>query len=159
MSKQNQIEQFIYQNQLQKILEINQQTEKFNLTLSSEDALTLMEKRREILKEQQRIEFKESILPKLIFTFCDSPYIYQENYTDTIARLQEIFYLYKNEAMDELSDDELLEYMKQAFDGICKGSLEYLEETALDSFARTIRREGKSFFGKYSVGEERWKRL
>ena len=108
-----------------------------------------MERRKEDLKEQQRIEFGEGILPKLIFTFCDSPYIYQDNYVDTIIRLQEIFYSYKNEVMDELTDDELLDFMKKAFDGECKGSLEYLEETALEQYARNVRKEGESFFGKY----------
>ena len=30
----------------------------------------------------------------------------QENYADTLMRLQDIFYLYKNESLDELTDDE-----------------------------------------------------
>ncbi len=51
-------------------------------------------------------------------------------------RLQDIFYLYKNESLDELTDDELLEYMKEKFDGICAGDLDYLEGTELDTFAR-----------------------
>lgn len=145
------------QNQLQKVVELNQKTEKFGLLLSEEDAKKLVERRKEDLREQQRIEFGEGILPKLIFTFCDSPYLYQENYVETISRLQEIFYLYKNESMDELSDDELLDFMKRAFDGECEGSLEYLEETALEEFARKIRSEGKSFFGRYYRIKERSK--
>ena len=48
----------------------------------------------------------------------------QENYADTLMRLQDIFYLYKNESLDELTDDELLEYMKEKFDGICAGDLD-----------------------------------
>lgn len=145
------------QNQLQKVVELNQKTEKFGLLLSEEDAKKLVERRKEDLREQQRIEFGEGILPKLIFTFCDSPYLYQENYVETISRLQEIFYLYKNESMDELSDDELLDFMKRAFDGECEGSLEYLEETALEEFARKIRSEGKSLFGRYYRIKERSK--
>ena len=133
-------------NQIQAIVEMNQKTERFGLTLTKEDAKMLAESRKTELREQRRVEFGEGILPKLIFTFCDSPYIAQEDYVDTIARLQEIFYLYKNESMDELTDDELLEYMKNAFDGECKGELEYLEGTVLEAFARSIRREGKSFF-------------
>ena len=63
-------------------------------------------------------------------------------------RLQESFYLYKNESLDELTDDELLEFMKEAFDGRCQGSLEYLEETVLEEFARNIRREEHGLFWK-----------
>lgn len=70
------------------------------------------------MREQQRVEFGESILPKLIDTFYDSPYISQSSYSDTCIRLQEIFYLYKNETMDEMTDDELLEFMKEQFDTV-----------------------------------------
>lgn len=80
---------------------------------------------------------------------CDSPYIYQDNYLDSLERLQEIFYLYKNESLDEITDDELLDYMKYKFDGICQGSLDYLEDTCLERFARNIRGETRKFFGKY----------
>jgi len=130
---------------LQKVLDCTQYTEKFGLRLSQEDASLLLEGRKNNLKEQERIEFGESILPKLIFTFCDSPYIHQDNYVETIGALQEIFYLYKNESLDELTDDELLAYMKEHFDGDCQGSLEFLEETCLEEFCREIR--GGSLLG------------
>ena len=47
-------------------------------------------------QKQKRVEFGEGIVPKIIYEFCDSNYIDQNNYVDTIIRLQEIFYLYKN---------------------------------------------------------------
>lgn len=149
MGEKDWLEIWSGQNQLQKVIEMNEKTQKFGLVLSEEDAKMLVERRNTNLRELQRVEFGEGVLPKLIFTFCDSPYIYQGNYVDTIMRLQEIFYLYKNESMDELTDDDLLEFMKEAFDGECEGDLEYLEDTALEEFARSIRREGKSFLGKH----------
>ncbi|MBN7772946.1 DUF6323 family protein [Clostridium aminobutyricum] len=125
--------------ELEKIISSNQLSSQFGVTLSEENASMLMKSRRETLKETERIEFGEGILSKLIYHFCDSPYIYQENYADTLAVLQDIFYQYKNECLDEISDDELLEFMKHHFDGSCQGSLEYLEETCLDELARSIR--------------------
>lgn len=133
-------------NQLQKVLDMNAKTERFGLSLTEKDARLLIARRMESLKEQQRVEFGEGILPKLIFTFCDSPYLDQGNYADTLAQLQEIFYLYKNESMDELSDDELLALMQEAFDGECQGSLDFLQETVLEKYARRIRSDGRSFF-------------
>ena len=130
------------QNQIEKIIKLNEHTAAFGLVLSTEDAKLLAAKRRDTLKEQQRVEFGEGILPKLIFTFCDSCYIDQNNYVETIGRLQEIFYQYKNETMDELSDDVLLESMREAFDGECEGSLEFLEETAMERLARKLRKRG-----------------
>ena len=137
------------QNQVQKVMDMNQNTERFGLSLTQEDAELLVERKMECLKEQQRVEFGETILSKLIDTFCDSPYISQSDYVDTISGLQEIFYLYKNESLDVLTDDELLEFMKEAFDGKCQGSLEYLEETALEEFARNIRIEGLNALESY----------
>ena len=77
----------------------------------------------------------------------------QENYADTLMRLQDIFYLYKNESLDELTDDELLEYMKEKFDGICAGDLDYLEGTVLDTFVREVRTGTKKYIGKYREDE------
>ena len=140
----------------------NEYTSKFGLTLSKEEALVLINDRKESLKEQQRVEFGESILPKLIFTFCDSPYIYQENYVESIGKLQEIFYLFKNESLDELTDDELLDYMKGSFEKECQGSLEHLEDTVLERFARNIRRNTRQFIGRIQQEEDErevWKQI
>ncbi len=134
-------------NQLQKIEANNEYTKKFGVILSKQEALRLLESRKNSLRQAERIEFGEGILPKLIFTFCDSPYIYQDNYVDTLETLQEIFYLYKNESLDELSDDELLTYMKEKFDGVCQGDLEYLEGTCLDAFCRELRSQGQGYIG------------
>ena len=142
--------------QLQKVISCNQYSEKFGVRLTEEEAKVLLLARKDSLKEQERIEFGDGILPKIIFAFCDSPFIYQENYVTTLEALQDIFYLYKNESLDELTDDELLEYMKEHFDGECQGSLEYLEDTSLERFARTIRSRSHSSIGRYSLtlGEE-----
>lgn len=133
---------------LVKLNAANEYTGQFGLKLSEEDAALLLTERKNILKKQERVEFGEGILPKLIFAFCDSPYIYQDNYTDTLGRLQEIFYLYKNETLDEIPDDELIEFMKEQFDGPCQGSVDYLEDTSLEVFAR------KSRFGLADSREE-----
>ncbi len=85
------------------------------------------------------MELGESIIPRLIDTFCDSPYIDSCNYMQTIEALLDIFYNYKNEMFDTMSDDELLTFMKEAFDGECQGSLDYLEETCLEAEARIVR--------------------
>ena len=84
-------------NQLEKVIETNKTTEQFGLVLSEQDAKLILEERKDTLQKQKRVEFGEGIVPKIIYEFCDSNYIDQNNYVDTIIRLQEIFYLYKNE--------------------------------------------------------------
>lgn len=40
----------------------------------------------------------------------------QSNYEETLEELQDIFYFFKGEAMEQISDDELIEFMKRDFD-------------------------------------------
>lgn len=150
-------------NQLSKVIETNQYTEQFGLTLSKEDAQLILERRKTTLREQKRVEFGEGIVAKIIREFCDSEYIDQRNYADTIVRLQEIFYLYKNEMNDEITDDELIHLMKEQYENLCFGDLDYLENTCLSDFAQAIRAgyggfketEGYGEYAKFDQ-QERW---
>lgn len=141
-------------NQIEALKNTNQYTKKFGVVLSDEDVQLLVSERQESLKEQERVEFGKGILPSLIYAFCDSAYIYQDNYVESIVRLQDIFYLYKNESLDDVTDDELIDYMKKCFEGVCQGSLDYLEDTCLEEFARSIREGTRSFIGKYEDEDE-----
>lgn len=127
------------QNQLERVMETNRSTERFGLTLTEEDARLILEEHKNSLREQKRVEFGAGIAEKIIEEFCDSAYISQDSYVETIIRLQEIFYLYKNEMQDEITDGELLHLMKEQFEELCFGDLEYLEGTCLANFAQAIR--------------------
>lgn len=124
---------------IKEILECNEGIERFGLELSEEDVFFLVEQRKDSLQQSGRVELGKGILPKLIFQFCDSPYVDPSNFVELLGQLQEIFYEYKNEFMDELSDDDLLECMEKSFNGVCQGSVEYLEDTVLETFARAER--------------------
>lgn len=91
----------------------------------------MKEKRKEILIDTGRIEFRGWVIEKIIKEFCNSPYINKENYERTLYELIEMFYEYKNETMDLVTDDELIEFMKKSFDGVCKGDTEYLSGTIM----------------------------
>lgn len=125
--------------QTQAITDMNARTENYGLVLSADDIHVLMSVKQETLKEERRIEFSESVIPKIIDTFCDSPFISQSNYLQTLIDLQRIFFEYKNEMDGEITDDELLHFMKEQFDGVCYGDTGYLETTCLDAFARAVR--------------------
>lgn len=79
------------QNQLAEIVKTNSVSEKYGLTLTEEDAKLILKERSNTLKEQKRVEFGKGIAERLIYEFCDSEYIDQNHYVDTIIRLQEIF--------------------------------------------------------------------
>lgn len=139
MEEKNWLELMSKQTQVKEVLARNRDTEKFGLALSEREAQLLVAERGEVLRKERRVEFGQGILPKIIDTFCDSAYITQDSYCDTLIRLQEIFFLYKNEMLDEITDDELLEFMREQFDGVCCGELDYLEGTCLELFAQAIR--------------------
>lgn len=127
------------ETQMAKVMEMNRLTEKYGLVLSEQDAKLIVSERVNALREQRRVEFGGGIVPRIIEEFCDSDFIDQSNYAETTIRLQEIFYLYKNEMQDEISDDELLHLMKEQFETICFGDLDYLEGTCLSIFSQAIR--------------------
>ena len=153
MEEKDWLDVLLGKNQVQAVVEMNRKTERYGLSLTEEECRRLVAAGRENLKEQRRVEFGAGILPKLIDTFCDSPYIDQSDYADICMRLQEIFYLYKNETLDELTDDELLDFMREQFDAVCFGDLDYLEGTCLDIFSQAVRAGYRGFQESGGRGE------
>lgn len=139
----------------QAIIEIekcNDFTAQYGLILSHHDVIELIETRNFALKSNGRIEFGGGVINKIIRGFCDSPYLTMDNYAETIHDLTEIFYFYKNETLDLISDDELIKFMKNVFDGRCQGSLELLSGRELENMARNLR---YGYSPNYSVDTKR----
>ncbi|MDR3597462.1 MAG: DUF6323 family protein [Clostridium sp.] len=140
----------LFENSLEKqifneVIECNDFTLEYGLTLNAEDVKEIIKTRSIALEKSGRIEFNGQIINKIITAFCDSPYISQYNYSDTINELVEIFYNYKNETLDYIGDDELIEIMKEYFDNYCQGSLELLEGKVLYKIADNIRNGVKDY--------------
>lgn len=129
----------------EEIINTNEFSKEYYLKLDEKDVQEIMNTRNTALKSSGRIEFNGQIITKIIEKFCDSPYISQYNYSDTINELVEIFYNYKNETLDLIGDDELIEIMKEYFDGYCQGSLELLEGRVLYRIADNIRNGVKDY--------------
>lgn len=127
------------------ISECNNYTKDYGLKLSKADIIELLNTRELALEKSGRIEFDGQIIDKIIKKFCDSPYISQYNYGESINELVEIFYNYKNETMDLIGDDELIDIMKMYFDGYCQGSIELLEGKVLYKIAENLRNGVKDY--------------
>ena len=163
MGEQNWLELMNRQVWLEQVRKTNQYTEKFGLALSEQDMELLLEEKNHILRRERRVELGQGILPQIIYAFCDSSFLSQDNYVETLNRLQEIFYLYKNEMQDEITDEELLNFMQEQFETVCCGDLDYLEGTCLDIFAQAVRAGyegyqktgGQGEFGQFDI-VKRW---
>ncbi len=141
----------------------NKYTEEFGLSLTKEDAVQLMERRDEALRNEGRVEFGGGILTKIIYAFCNSDFVDADEWSEILGRLTEIFYLYKNEMHDEITDDELIAFMREQYEEVCRGDLDYLESTCLDLFAHAVRAGyrgyvksgGQNEYGQFDL-RDRW---
>lgn len=129
----------IQKQAVNEVIQCNDLTEQFGLVLTQAQAIELVETRSVALRDNGRIEFGGGVIDKIIKEFCDSPYISMQNYTSTLHELIEIFYYYKNETMDLISDDDLIKFMKSSFDGVCQGSLDLLSGRELYRMAKNLR--------------------
>ena len=87
---------------------LNAQGAPYGLSLSMGDLRALSDCRAQALQNTGRVEFGEGILEKIVAAFVDSPYLFQEEYTEALARLQEMFYRCKSETHERISDSALL---------------------------------------------------
>lgn len=122
----------------------------YGLTLTEADITELVELRAQALRSTGRVEFGGGILPKLIRAFCKSPYVDQYNYAAILGDLQDAFYYFKNESEDRFSDDDLIEFMAQVFNGRAEGSTELLATISLEDLCRWARND---FSGPYADEE------
>lgn len=134
-----QLQQQMKRQELANVDASNRKSEQFGLTLTEEEEHALIVSRDDSLKKYHRVEFGAGILPQLIESFCDSPYLNQTNYAESLKQLIEVFYEFKNESEDMLTDDELLSFMREQFDAVCFGDIEYLADTCLERFAAAVR--------------------
>ena len=124
---------------------------RYGLVLTEADITELVELRNQALRSTGRVEFGGGILPKLIRTFCNSPYVDNQNYAAVLADLQDAFYYFKNESGDLFSDDDLIEFMASVFNGRAEGSTELLCSISLEDLCRWAR---NGFTDPYADEEE-----
>ena len=116
------------------LADCNRLTEAQGLTLTEGDMRALSRRREEALRDTGRVEFTGGIFRKLAYAFCDSAYITPANYADTLSELVALFYAFKSDIEDEMTDDELIEAMQRIFDGRAQGDLTYLADITLGDY-------------------------
>ena len=111
----------------------NAVTERFGLSLSPAQSLRLGVRYAEILRETERVGLDEGILPELAIALCDSPYVRQETWEDTLGELAELFYRFKGACGERLTDAALLAALTALYNGYAGGCAEQI--AALDGRA------------------------
>jgi len=147
------------QYQLSKVMAMNDRimgARGRHLVLSREDAQIIIQEKRKTLKELKLVELGESILPRLHYEFFDCGYIQQSDYKDAMIRLQELFFAYREELRTYVTDDEMLNFMREQFDEGCKGDFDLLEGR-LQDLAQAIRNGYRGYHN--SEGKGIWKEV
>lgn len=124
---------------VKQILLTNEVSQQYVLSLSEADAKQLVETKNYCLKTLGRIEVGGEIINDIILAFCDSPFLWQGNYAETLNQLVAIFYIYKEETLEQINDAELIDIMKDYYDNRCMGSVELLVGRELERLAHNIR--------------------
>jgi hypothetical protein len=130
----------IPEQHLIELLELNEKTQPFGLTLAPDEIKQLLAERNRVLHSYGRLELGIAATKEIIEVFSESPHIRQDHYASTLNELHEIFYFLKNETEDKIGDAKLIGIMKDCFDNECGGSLELLR-SKLEEFAADFRIE------------------
>lgn len=138
----NSVNPLLKETYIDALLKINQETEEYGLVLSPEEIKNIIEVRNKVLDAYGRVELGLEVTKKLIMNFYTSAFINDENYVPTLNELHEIFYYLKNETEDRISDDKLIEIIKNKFENSCEGSIDLLKST-LEVFAEDFRRNAQ----------------
>ena len=115
--------------------------QRYGLSLSRQDVQALVVGRVEALEESDRVEFGGGVAKDLVLAFAGSPYVSQSTFVETILELQELFYEFKNESLEQIPDEELIAKMRSLFDDFANGDVELLAEALLDGLAASVREE------------------
>lgn len=121
------------------LLECNPVLQRHGLALTEQDARQLALAHRQAAAETGRMVFGQAITARLAVAFCDSPYIGTRDFAAQLAQLTEVFYHFKNETLERLTDEVLVDFMVRAFNGPCQGSLELLMGRELEALAHLAR--------------------
>lgn len=98
------------------ILEINDKSVDYGLVLSPKDVEEVIKSRKDSLKTYGRIDLNMDITEKIMEILYTSQYTDKDDYLELISDLQDIFYYLKNETLDEISDNEILDKISEFYE-------------------------------------------
>lgn len=101
---------------------------RYGMQLTQQQFQRLTQARRQALQDTGRIDFGGGVLDQLVYAFCDSPFVESRSFASFLEQMQELFYIFKNETQDAVTDEELIQALAALFNGEAQGSLEYLAE-------------------------------
>ena len=119
------------------ILEINDKSVDYGLVLSPKDVEEVIKSRKDSLKTYGRIDLNMDITEKIMEILYTSQYTDKDDYLELISDLEDIFYYLKNETLDEISDNEILDKISEFYEKT-SGRIDNVQNLA-EKFANDYR--------------------
>ena len=119
------------------ILNLNEKSQMYGLTLNKEDVKEIINWRDNTLKSYGRIELNISITKMIIENLYKSQYTDKDDYVYAINDLHEVFYYLKNETLDQISDIEIIDIIDEVYNN-CSGRIDIVQEKC-EEFAKSYR--------------------
>lgn len=98
------------------ILKINEESSVYGLILTSENVEEIIKSRGYSLKTYGRIDLNMDATKKIINKIYISQYTDKDDYAEIINDLQDIFYYLKNETLDKISDNEIIDIIGEFYE-------------------------------------------
>ncbi|WP_074429411.1 DUF6323 family protein [Terrisporobacter mayombei] len=98
------------------ILKINEESSVYGLILTSENVEEIIKSRGYSLKTYDRIDLNMDATKKIINKIYISQYTDKDDYVEIINDLQDIFYYLKNETLDKISDNEIIDIIGEFYE-------------------------------------------
>lgn len=145
--------ELMWEEKVTEILKCNDVSSRYGITLNESDAKELIVVRQETMRDVGLIEFRSSIVEEVILAFCNSQFITKYDYLDILSQLVEIFYYYRSEVDELLSDEDIIKYLRLSFEGPCQGSLDYLSDHQLSKLLDDLA-DNKDIFEELKYGND-----
>ena len=123
--------------QEQELLDLNENSSAYGLTLNKEDIKEIINSRNNTLKSYGRIELDINVTKIIIENLYKSQYTDRDDYVELINDLQEVFYYLKNETLDQISDIEIIEIIDEFYNN-SSGRIDIVQEKC-EEFAKSYR--------------------
>lgn len=98
------------------LLKINDESSAYGLILTPQDVEEIIKSRGYSLKNYGRIDLNMDVTKKLINKIYTSQYTDKDDYVEIINDLQDIFYYLKDETLDEISDNEIIDIIVEFYE-------------------------------------------
>lgn len=137
----------------QQLVELNEYSSAYGLTLSEEDTHSLAVQRNRAVRENDRVEIGSGAVPEIVKKFCTSRFVTQENYAYVLEEVTYLFYYIKTETDDGIGDADLIDELFSRFELECRGSVDTLETRECERIIRKVN-SGENYRKWYAERDE-----